>query len=152
LIQEWIRLTEIPAESGGEQARAQYVRERLPALGFTDVRTDEIGNVIAELHGTDPHGPVISFAAHMDTVFAASVPRKVRRENGKLYCPGIGDDTSGLVSLIAALEAVHQAGIKLHGTLVMLASVQEERRLQGARYLLAKSEIHPDMFVVLLAS
>jgi tripeptide aminopeptidase len=149
LIQEWIRLAEILAEPGGEQARAQYVRERLPALGFTDVRTDEIGNVIAELHGTDPHGPVIAFAAHMDTVFAASVPRKVRRDNGKLYCPGIGDDTSGLVSLIAALEAVHQAGIKLHGTLVLVASVQEERRLQGVRYLRAKSEIHPDMFVAI---
>jgi tripeptide aminopeptidase len=149
LIQEWIRLAEIPAESGGEQARAQYVRERLPGLGFTGVHTDEIGNVIAELPGTDPHGPVIAFAAHMDTVFAASVPRKVRREGGKLYCPGIGDDTSGLVSLIAALQTVHQAGIRLRGTLVFVASVQEERRMQGARYLLAKSEIRPDMFVAI---
>lgn len=147
LIQEWIRLAEIPAESGGEQARAQYVRERLPALGFVGVRTDEIGNVIAELPGTDPQGPVIAFAAHMDTVFAASVPRKVRRDAGKLYCPGIGDDSSGLASLMAAFQAIQEAGIKLHAKLVFVATVQEERRLQGARFLLAKSGVHPDMFV-----
>jgi acetylornithine deacetylase/succinyl-diaminopimelate desuccinylase-like protein len=83
----------------------------------------------------------------MDTVFAASVPRKVIREGGKLYCPGIGDDTSGLVTLIAAMQALHAAGIKLSGTLVFVGSVQEERRMQGARHLFAKSEIHPDMFV-----
>jgi tripeptide aminopeptidase len=85
----------------------------------------------------------------MDTVFPASLPRKVRREAGKLYCPGIGDDTSGLISLLAAFQAIHQAGIQLRSTLIFVASVQEERRLQGARALLNKSEIHPDMFVAI---
>src|SRR5580704_1898853 len=80
LILDWIRLAEIPAASGGEQARAKYVREQLAGVGFTSIRTDEIGNVIAERPGTDPNGPVIAFAAHMDTVFAAAVPRKVKRE------------------------------------------------------------------------
>jgi len=80
LILDWIKLAEIPAASGGEQARAKYVREQLAGMGFSSVRTDEIGNVIAERPGTDPNGPVIAFAAHMDTVFAATIPRKVKRE------------------------------------------------------------------------
>src|SRR5689334_5949761 len=54
LILDWIRLAEIPAASGGEQARAKYVREQLAGMGFTSVRTDDIGNVIAERPGTDP--------------------------------------------------------------------------------------------------
>src|SRR5205823_6831565 len=62
LIRDWIKLAEIPASSGGEQARAKYVREQLAGMGFTSVRTDEIGNVIAERPGTDPHGPVVAFA------------------------------------------------------------------------------------------
>src|SRR4051794_5140572 len=89
LIQDWIRLAEIPAPSGGEKARAAYVGERLAAMGFDAIRSDEIGNVIAERRGVDPNGPVIAFAAHMDTVFAATAPCKVKRAGGKLHCPGI---------------------------------------------------------------
>jgi tripeptide aminopeptidase len=147
LIRDWIRLAEIPAASGGEQARAQYVREQLPGMGFTSIRIDPIGNVIAERPGSDPNGPVIAFAAHTDTVFAATVPRKVKREGGKLYCPGIGDDTSGLTALLEAFRAMQQAGIRTRGKLVFVATVQEETRLQGARYFLERSGIHPDMFV-----
>lgn len=147
LIGNWIRLAEIPASSGGEQARAQYVREQLAGMGFSDVRTDEIGNVIAERPGTDPNGPVIAFAAHMDTVFAATVPRKVKREGGKLYCPGIGDDSSGLTALLETFRELQQAGVRTRGKLVFAATVQEETRLRGARYFLAKSGIRPDMFV-----
>jgi acetylornithine deacetylase/succinyl-diaminopimelate desuccinylase-like protein len=57
-------------------------------LGFTRLRTSDIGNVIGEWPGTDPSGPVIAFAAHMDTVFAATVPRKVRREGGGAVLSG----------------------------------------------------------------
>ncbi len=147
LIQDWIRLAEIPAASGGEQARAKYVRDQLANMGFTAARTDEIGNVIAERPGADPEGPVIAFAAHMDTVFAATVPRKVRREGGKLYCPGIGDDSGGLAALLEAFRALQQAGIRTRGKLVFVATVQEETRLRGARHFLTDSGIHPDMFV-----
>ena len=147
LIRDWIRLAEIPASSGGEQARAKYVRERLAGMGFASVRTDDIGNVIAERPGADPHGPVIAFAAHMDTVFAATVPRKVRREGGKLYCPGIGDDSAGLAALLESFRALRDSGVRTRGKLVFVATVQEETRLRGARYFLEKSGIRPDMFV-----
>src|SRR6202051_4363365 len=116
-------------------------------MGFASVRTDEIGNVIADRPGTDPSGPVVALAAHMDTVFAATVPRKVKREGGQLYCPGIGDDSSGLAALLEVFREMQQAGIRTRGKLVFVATVQEETRLRGARYFLDKSGIHPDMFV-----
>ncbi|HZT32279.1 MAG TPA: M20/M25/M40 family metallo-hydrolase [Bryobacteraceae bacterium] len=147
LIQDWIRLAEIPASSGAEQARAEYVRGQLAAMGFPNVRTDEMGNVIAERPGTDPKGPVIAFAAHMDTVFGSSVSRKVRRENGRLYGPGIGDDSAGLAAQLEMFRALQKADIRTRGELVFVATVQEETRLRGARAFLAKSGIRPDMFV-----
>ncbi len=146
MIQHWIRLAEIPSASSAEQARAKYVSEQLKAMGFT-ARTDDIGNVIAERPGSDPKGPVIAIAAHMDTVFPLTVPRKVRREGGKLYCPGIGDDTSGLAALLEMFRVLQDAGIRTSGKLVFAATVQEEVRLRGARNLLEKSGIHPDMFI-----
>src|SRR6266550_4682881 len=123
LIRDWIRLAEIPAASGGEQARAKYVREQMADTGFTSVRTDEIGNVIAERPGTDPNGPVVAFAAHMDTVFAGSIPRKVKREGGKRYCPGIGDDSSGLTALLEVFREIQHSGIRTRGKLVFVATV-----------------------------
>ena len=123
------------------------MREQLAAMGFSAVRADEVGNVIAERPGIDPNGPVIAFAAHMDTVFAATVPRKVRREGGKLYCPGIGDDTSGLAALLETFRTLQHAGIRTRGKLVFAATVQEETRLRGARHFLATPGIRPDMFI-----
>jgi acetylornithine deacetylase/succinyl-diaminopimelate desuccinylase-like protein len=147
MIQDWIRLAEIPAASGAEQERAKDVREQLSAMGFTAVRTDDAGNVIAERPGSDPNGPVVAIAAHMDTVFALTVPRKVKREGGKLYCPGIGDDTSGLAALLEMVRVLQESGIRTRGKLVFAATVREETRLRGARNLLEKSGIHPDVFI-----
>src|SRR5436190_5493509 len=41
IVDEWIRLVEIPAPSRKEQARAQYVRAEMQKLGLSDIRVDE---------------------------------------------------------------------------------------------------------------
>ncbi len=147
LIRDWIGITEIPSGSGTEQERAKYVRARLQKMGFRGVKSDAIGNVYAVREGTDPDGPTIAFAAHMDTVFGLDVPRKVKRAGGKLAAPGIGDDSSGLTGTLEAFRALESAGVKTKGRLVFVATVQEETRLRGAREFLEKSGIKVDMFV-----
>ena len=147
LIQDWIRLAEIPAGSGTEQTRAKYIRAQLEKIGFHNVKGDALGNVYAVREGTDTNGPTVAFAAHMDTVFGLDVPRKVRRQAGKLSAPGIGDDSCGLAGLLEAFRALQGAGVRTKGRLVFVATVQEETRLRGAREFLEKSGIKPDMFV-----
>src|SRR5438046_157610 len=44
-VQEWIAVTEIPAQSTHEQKRAAYVKTELERLGLT-VTIDPIGNVM----------------------------------------------------------------------------------------------------------
>ena len=68
LVDEWIRVTEIPAPSGKEQLRGEYVRNELQKLGLSDIRTDKLLNVSGVRKGTGG-GPSIVFAAHLDTVF-----------------------------------------------------------------------------------
>ena len=41
IVEEWIRLVEIPAPSGKEQARARYIRAEMEKLGLADIRTDD---------------------------------------------------------------------------------------------------------------
>jgi tripeptide aminopeptidase len=148
IIDEWIRLTEIPAPSGMEQARAEYVRAELQKLGLSEIRVDEMLNVSGVRKGTG-NGPTVAFAAHLDTVFPADTDVKVRRDGDLLRAPGIGDDTGNVVALLEAFRALDRATIQTKGDLVFIATTQEEVGLNGARYWLTHAQPRPDMFVAL---
>src|SRR5205823_3875156 len=68
IVDEWIRLVEIPAPSKKEQARAQRVRAEMEKLGLADIRVDDVSNVRGVRKGSGG-GPTVVFAAHLDTVF-----------------------------------------------------------------------------------
>lgn len=146
IVEEWIRLVEIPSPSGKEQARAKYIRAEMEKLGLADIRIDDIFNVSGVRKGTGG-GPSIVFAAHTDTVFPEGTPIKVRREGDVLSAPGIGDDTSNLMATLEMFRALDRGGVKTKGDVIFLASVQEEVGLLGAKYWLEKSGYKPDLFV-----
>ena len=146
IVDEWIRLVEIPAPSTKEQARAKYMRAEMEKLGLTDIRSDEMFNLSGVRKGTGG-GPTVVFAAHMDTVFPEGTDVKVKREGDILRAPGVGDDTSNLLATLEMFRALNRAGITTRGDLIFLASVQEELGLLGARHWLEKSGYHPDMFI-----
>src|SRR5271155_510384 len=65
IVDEWVRIVEIPAPSGKEQARAQYIRAEMEKLDLADIRVDDMFNVSGVRKGTG-HGPTVVFAAHTD--------------------------------------------------------------------------------------
>jgi tripeptide aminopeptidase len=146
IIDEWIKLVEIPAPSGKEQTRAKYIRAEMEKLGLTDIRTDDIYNVSGVRKGTGG-GPTVVFAAHTDTVFPEGTDVKVKRTGDLLRAPGVGDDTSNLMATLEMFRALNRAGIKTKGDLIFLASVQEELGLLGAKHWLETSGYKPDLFV-----
>src|SRR5262249_17890978 len=146
IVDEWIRLVEIPAPSKKEQARAQYIKAEMEKIGLADVRIDDMSNVSGVRKGTGG-GPTVVFAAHMDTVFPEGTDLKVKREGDILRAPGIGDDTSNLMAVLEMFRALDRGGVQTKGDLVFLASVQEELGLLGAKHWLETSGIRPDMFV-----
>src|SRR5690242_5805333 len=79
IVAEWIHLTEIPAPSANEKARADYVRAEFAKLSVTDIRVDDMLNVSAVRKGKGG-GPTVVFAAHLDTVFPLTTNVKVKRE------------------------------------------------------------------------
>ena len=146
IVDEWIRLVEIPAPSGKEQTRAKYIRAEMEKLGLTQIKTDDIFNVSGVRKGTGG-GPTVVFAAHTDTVFPDGTDLKVKRDGDVLRAPGIGDDTSNLMAVLEMFRALNRAGIQTKGDLIFLASVQEELGLLGAKHWLETSGYKPDMFV-----
>src|SRR3954470_5033366 len=146
LVDEWIRLVEIPAPSRKEQARAQYIRAEMEKLGLTDIRTDDMSNVSGVRKGSGG-GPTVVFCAHLDTVFPEGTDLKVARDGDVLRAPGIGDDTSNLMAVLEMFRALNRGGVQTKGDLVFVASVQEELGLLGAKHWLETSGYKPDMFV-----
>lgn len=123
-VAECISVCEIPAPGFAEEQRARYVKQRFESLGC-DVWIDSVGNVIARIAGNRKR-PVLMLAAHMDTVFPAGCDVAVRRESGKLYAPGIRDNSAGVAALIMLAQALQRFPQINHGEIYLVATVGEE--------------------------
>lgn len=125
----------IPAPSGAEGRRAEFVAHHLSALGYQQAHLDAVGNVVARWG--DPSGSAVVVAAHLDTVFGTDVDPVVMRHGARLTGPGISDNARGLVSLVALARAVRETGWDADRPIVFAATVGEEGEgnLKGAHHL-----------------
>jgi len=130
ILREWIAITEVNAPSGKERERAAVVEKILRASPSVAVRYDEAGNLIATRKGTGG-GPVVVLDAHLDTVFQEGLKIKAVVKDGRIYAPGVGDDTRNIVAMLATLRALDAAGIRTKGDLVFLFTVEEETTFRG---------------------
>jgi len=147
ILREWIALTEVNAPSGHEQQRAKYVEGLLRSY-HVDVHYDSAGNLIAVRKGTGG-GPVIVFDAHLDTVFQPGLQIKATIKDGKVYAPGIGDDTRNVEALLATIRALNEAKIKTKGDLVFVFTVEEETSFKGVKAFVAENKGKIDQYVAL---
>src|SRR5262252_5993044 len=148
ILREWIAITEINAPSGHEQERAKYIEGLLRTYHLDDVRYDSAGNLIAVRKGTG-RGPVIVFDAHMDTVFQPGLQIKATVRDGKVYAPGIGDDTRNIEALLATIRALNEAKIKTRGDLIFVFTVEEETTFKGVKGYLEANKGKIDQYVAL---
>ncbi|MGB3624723.1 MAG: M20/M25/M40 family metallo-hydrolase [Henriciella sp.] len=134
--EELIELTEIPAPPFKEMARAERFAEMLRAAGLDDVSIDEVGNVIGRRPGTGGQR-VVGYSAHLDTVFPEDTDVTVRFDDDKMYAPGIGDNTRGLVVVLAVLRALEHAAIRTDADILFIGNVGEEGLgdLRGVKHL-----------------
>ncbi len=148
IIKEWIHLTEIPAPSGHEAKRAQYMKKQYEAAGLDETYIDEFGNAIGIWKG-DKKGKKIIFAAHMDTVFQDVWDIKVKREGNLLKAPGIEDDTASCIIILWVIRALKHAGFKPVNDYYFIGTVGEEVGLKGMRHYLDNTQEKIDMLIAL---
>jgi acetylornithine deacetylase/succinyl-diaminopimelate desuccinylase-like protein len=132
-----MEVTAIPAPPWGEAARSAWLQARFEELGLAEVHQDELGNVFGVRVGTDKEAPFVALSAHLDTVFPAGTEINIRREVDKLYGPGISDNGSGIVALLAIAGALREAAIANVSPILFLGSVGEEGEgdLRGMRHI-----------------
>lgn len=143
-----VELTQIPAPPFMEQARGERYLELLREAGVDSAWVDAEGNVIALRRGTGG-GPVVALTGHLDTVFPEGTDVSIRQVGDTLYAPGIADDTRGLVTVLAVLRAMNQAGLRTGGDVLFVGTVGEEGLgdLRGVKHLFRDGGPRIDAFL-----
>jgi len=132
-----LQATSIAAPPWGEARRSEWLKARFNELALSDVHQDEIGNAFGTRPGSDPTAPYIALSAHLDTVFPVGTEISVRRDGEKLYGPGISDNSSGIVALLAIAGATQAAELPNRAPLLFIGNVGEEGEgdLRGMRHI-----------------
>lgn len=148
ILREWIAITEINAPSGQEQERARYIETLLRKYRLQDIRYDSAGNLIAVRKGTGG-GPQVVFDAHLDTVFQPGLKIKAEVRDGRVYAPGVGDDTRNIEALLATMRALDDANISTKGDLIFVFTTEEETNMNGAEQFVKDNKGKIDYYIAL---
>jgi putative selenium metabolism hydrolase len=146
-------LVRLPSPSGQEGQVAARLSEEMKRVGFTEVHTDHIGNVIGRI-GNGPRAKIM-FEGHMDTV-ASGDPAKWRYGpygaqivDGVLYGLGTADMKGALAAMVYGAKGLIDRGAELHGSLYVVGVVQEEPCEGVALGMLMEQEgLRPDFVLI----
>jgi succinyl-diaminopimelate desuccinylase len=144
------RLVQTPSLPGYEGEVAKLIEAEMEQLGFDEVSTDQVGNVMGWMRGGD--GPAVMFSGHMDHVD----PGDVAGWDSPPYSGDIAQDAvlgrasvdmkGGLAAMIYAAGLVKQHHLALPGTLIVACAVMEEIGGLGTRALVKR--VRPSFAVV----
>lgn len=128
------QLAQIPAPSNHEEKRAQFCKEWLEKQGAKGVYVDEALNVLYPI-GIEQGGPITVYMAHSDVVFPDTDPLPLKIEDGKIFCPGVGDDTANAVALLMTAKYIAEKNLTpKEGVLLAVNSGEEGLgNLKGVR-------------------
>lgn len=146
-----VQIQQIPAPTFYEQARAQFVLDLFRQYGLTHLEIDSAGNALACLPGTGEAASPLLVSAHLDTVFPAETDLAIRHEPGRIYGPGIGDNSTGVAGLFGLLTMLREQDIRLPGDLWLIANTCEEGLgdLKGMKAICERFGSAPLLYLVL---
>ena len=119
------------------QKRVAFVKDWMEKNGAEGVYVDDALNVIWPYHVTDDNDLIV-FMAHTDVVFPDTEPLPFHEEDGKYFCPGVGDDTARLSVLLTAAKYFVQNKITPKTGILFVANSCEEGlgNLKGSRKII----------------
>ena len=132
-----VELAQIPSPSHKEFRRAQWIKNYFDRYGGTDSYIDEALNVVLPLNceGCDE---ITVITAHIDVVFPDEEPLPLVVKDGKMYCPGVGDDTANVVTLLQMARYILENNLKPKKGLLIVTNSCEEGlgNLKGSRQIM----------------
>ena len=119
------RALKIYTPSLREKTLADFLATVCEDLGFRDIHTDDVGNIIATKGSGSPK---ILLCGHMDTVPGRI---KVRKENDYLFGRGSSDAKGPLIAMLFAAASAQEKT----GTVIFVGAVDEEGNATGIKSL-----------------
>ena len=146
-----IQIQQISAPTFAEGPRAEFVRDLFTKENLEDVSMDSLGNVFARLPGKQKKAKPLIVSAHTDTVFPAGTKLQVREEAGRVFGPGIGDNSIGVAGLFGILWGIRGKKIQLTHDVWFVANVGEEGLgdLRGMRGVVERFEAEVIGYLIL---
>ena len=108
-----------------EKSMADFLADKCDDLGFHDIHTDDVGNLIATKGSGSPK---ILLCGHMDTVPGRV---RVRKEGDSLFGRGSSDAKGPLIAMLFAAASVKDES----GTVIFVGAVDEEGNATGIKNL-----------------
>ncbi len=115
----------VPAPTNDESERAAFVSETLNRLGYADVTTDALSDVVGRIPGASS-SPALLLAGHTDTVFPRETPIQVTRNGDILSGPGIGDNSLSVAAVAMVGVALKQLDFQPPVDIYVTGNVGEE--------------------------
>lgn len=130
-------LAQIPAPSGKEEARAKWCLNWIEEHGLRGAYIDEAFNVVLPFR-TEGKKHLTVINAHTDVVFPDLTSLPVWEEKGRLYGPGIGDDTANVIAVLQMAQMAEELQLNpKDGILFVFNSCEEGLgNLKGARKIM----------------
>lgn len=131
-------LAAIPAPSHHEEKRAAFIAAWLRGCGAEGVYIDEAKNVVYPI-GCEGRDDIHVYTAHTDVVFPDLTPLPVYEENGRLYAPGVGDDTANVTALMMCAKYLIESDVVPEAPVLLVFNSCEEGlgNLKGIRQIMA---------------
>ncbi len=125
IIQRAIEIQQIPAPTFSEHERAKYVFNKFQEESLSEVEIDSVGNVFACIPGKSSAKTLV-VSSHTDTVFPSETDLTIRKKDGLIFGPGIGDNSVGVAGLFGLIWELRRQKIELPGDVWLVANVAEE--------------------------
>ncbi len=136
----------IPAPSGFEDKRAEFVLNYVKKIGYDNAYIDSAKNVIWKLDGETEDYTL--FCAHTDVVFPDMDSLPLVEDDICLWAPGVGDDTVCVAQMLIVCKYLKEIGYKPTKSLIFVANSCEEGlgNLKGSRQIFADNKNITRMF------
>jgi glutamate carboxypeptidase len=143
VLREMVEIESPTLEPDRVNKFGEYVQTKLRALGAEvelDRQTERGHNVIGRFGGSAKGERQVLMIGHMDTVFAAGTlaQRPFRIDGDRAYGPGTADMKSGLVIMLAAMEALKKLGLTPNRPVTMIFNSDEEMQSRISRPLIER--------------